>query len=107
MKRKTHLPAVPAALADVALIDGPTCAAAAGLSLSAWQALVSEGSAPAPAFRAPRCTRWRMSDVRSWLIARAATGSDPQDEQAVQRAASRATASAQARRRAAMPAVGA
>lgn len=29
--------------------------------------LVAEGKAPAPALRAPRCTRWRWGDVQKWL----------------------------------------
>jgi hypothetical protein len=36
--------------------------------------LVKEGEAPPPAFRAPRCTRWRLADVRAWLIERAERG---------------------------------
>lgn len=74
MTRKRDLPAVPPALADVAFVDAPTCAAAAGLSISSWHDLVREGVAPAPAFRAPRCTRWRIADVRTWLIERAVAG---------------------------------
>jgi len=69
---KTALPPIPAALADVAHIDGPTCAAAAGLSLSSWHELVRIKDAPQPVIRQPRCTRWRLADVRAWLIKRAA-----------------------------------
>jgi hypothetical protein len=29
--------------------------------------LVAEGKAPAPALRAPRCTRWRWCDIQRWL----------------------------------------
>lgn len=32
------------------------------------------GEAPKPAFKAPRCTRWRWADVRAWLDALAADG---------------------------------
>ena len=66
--RPASRPAVPDALADVALIDGPTAAAAAGLSVSSWLERVASGEAPPPAIRAPRFTRWRMSDVRRYLI---------------------------------------
>lgn len=71
MTAKTDLPPVPPALEDVALIDGPTSAAAGGISLSTWHDLVRNGQAPAPVIRQSRCTRWRMLDVRNWLIERA------------------------------------
>lgn len=71
MSAKTDLPSVPAALADVAMIDGPTCAAAASISLSNYLELVRTKKAPQPAIRQPRCTRWRIADVRAWLIERA------------------------------------
>lgn len=71
MTTKSNLPPVPPALVDVALIDGPTCAAAAGMSLSAWHDLVRVKAAPAPSIRQPRCTRWKLADVRAWLIERA------------------------------------
>lgn len=64
-------PEVPAALADVALIDGPTCAAASGMCLSSWHELVRKGDAPQPVIRRPRCTRWQLAQVRQWLIERA------------------------------------
>ena len=60
-------PAVPEALADVALVDGPTCAAAASISLSSWHERVRTGEAPAPVVRAVRCTRWRLAEVRRYL----------------------------------------
>ena len=75
---KTHaaheLDAVPAALVDVALIDARQCSRAAGVSLTTWYELVKDGRAPQPAFRAVRCTRWRLADVRAWLIEFARTG---------------------------------
>jgi hypothetical protein len=73
---KTDLPPVPSSLADVALIDGPTAAAAGAMSLSSWHELVRVGAAPKPAIRAPRCTRWRLVDVRQFLINRASSGAD-------------------------------
>lgn len=95
---KTDLPPVPAALADVAMIDGPTCAAACGISISSWLDLVRAGKAPAPVIRQPRCTRWRMADVRTWLIERAA---QPVHDSAVIERATRASRKAQAKREAA------
>ena len=68
MPKKMDLPLVPSALADVALIDGPTCAAAAGMSLSSWHELVRQKQAPQPVIRRPRCTRWQLAPVRQWLI---------------------------------------
>lgn len=89
---------LPAELAAVALIDAPRCAQAACISVSTWHELVRRGDAPAPAMRAPRCTRWRLADVADWLRARAARGSDPQAEAAVMRAARAGTRAAQAKR---------
>ena len=31
-----------------------------------WYGKVREGEAPQPVIRAPRCTRWRLSDVRQF-----------------------------------------
>jgi predicted DNA-binding transcriptional regulator AlpA len=68
MTAKTDLPEVPAALADAALIDGPTCAATGCVSVSWWQERVARGDAPQPVIRQPRFTRWRLADVnRFWL----------------------------------------
>jgi predicted DNA-binding transcriptional regulator AlpA len=95
---KTDLPPIPPALADVALIDGPTCAAAAGISISSWHELVRTGAAPKPAIRQPRCTRWQLASVRAWLIERAAQAVP--DGDVIQRA-TRASAKARAKREAA------
>jgi len=65
-EKLTQNNSLPAALADVALIDGETCAAAGDMSLSWWLERVRAGDAPAPAVRAPRCTRWRLVDVRAF-----------------------------------------
>lgn len=46
------------------------------MSLSSWHELVRVGEAPQPVIRAPRCTRWRLADVRQFLIDRAAAGAD-------------------------------
>lgn len=51
------------ALANVALIDAEKCAAIGDMSVSWWNAQVAAGRAPAPAFRLPRCTRWRVADA--------------------------------------------
>lgn len=93
-----HSKPVPAALADVALIDAPRIAIAACISLSLWHDLVRRGEAPAPVLRAPRCTRWRLADVRDWLRQRAERGSDPEAQAAVIRAAKAGAKAAQAKR---------
>lgn len=67
MTTKSSLPPIPPILADVALIDGPTCAATCGLSLSAWHELVRKHQAPQPAIRRPRYTRWRAADIRKFV----------------------------------------
>lgn len=96
MTAKTDLPEVPAALAEVQLIDAPTCAAAAGMSVSWWHDEVRTGRAPAPAIRQPRCTRWLLSQVHSWLLERT---SSAEASNAVLTRAKKASAAAQAKRR--------
>ena len=105
MPSKTDLPPIPPALADVALIDGPTCAAAAGISLSSWHELVRLQQAPQPVIRRSRCTRWRLVDARSWLIERASQPTADSSTDVVARAA-RASAAARAKRKAATVAAG-
>ena len=95
--RRATRPPTPPALADVALIDGPGAAAAACISISQWHALVAEGDAPRPAFRGIRCTRWKLIDVRAWLIERAA-GAHTDGGAAVVAKARKATKAAQSKR---------
>jgi predicted DNA-binding transcriptional regulator AlpA len=83
---------IPQGLEDVALVDASACAAAAGCGMSRWHDLVRRGEAPQPAIRAPRFTRWRLAEVRSWLSS--VGGDDP----AVADRASRASKAAQAQR---------
>lgn len=81
MTAKTALPAVPGALADVALCTGPEAAAAARDSVSSFLDGVRRTAAgklkpgeapyPQPVIRQPRCTRFKIADVRAWLIQRA------------------------------------
>lgn len=100
MRSKTNLPDIPPALADVAMIDGPQCAAAGAMSLSAWHELVRLKKAPQPVIRQPRCTRWNLAHVRAWLIEREAQ-SDPSASAAVTALATKASAAARAKREAA------
>lgn len=98
---------LPAGLADLALVDAKTAAAAASLSLSQWYELVASGQAPQPAFRRPRCTRWRLTDVRSWLREFAAQGGTAEGEEAervLRATVAAATRAASAKRKASEPA---
>ena len=85
----------------VALIDGPTAAAAGCMSLSSWHELVRKGEAPAPVIRQPRCTRWTLVSVRAWLIERASRGSDTEAATRMAATASKASAAAKRKRAAA------
>ncbi len=98
---------LPADLADVALIDAPTCAAAGDMSVSWWHEQVRTGRAPAPVIRKPRCTRWRLAEVRAYWneSATQATG-DTQTVQAVMAKAKKASEAAHAKRAAATDAAG-
>ena len=62
---------LPSELEAVALIEAHTCAAAGSMSLGWWYGEVRAGRAPAPVMRGPRCTRWRLSDVREFWRQRA------------------------------------
>lgn len=61
---------LPASLADVALIDAPTAASAGSISVSTWHDLVRRKLAPQPLRFGARCTRWKASEVRAWIIKR-------------------------------------
>ena len=90
---------LPANLADVALIDAPTCAAAGAMSVSWWHDEVREGRAPQPAIRKPRCTRWRLADVRAfWIKSAEQAATDTTAAKQVKAQAAKASASAKAKR---------
>ena len=57
---------ISATLADVALIDAETCAAPGMMSVSWWHEEVRSGRAPKPAVQRPRCTRWRLAEVKTF-----------------------------------------
>lgn len=88
----------PPELADLALIDAPRIAAAACIAMSTWLDLVRTGAAPQPVIRAPRCTRWRLADIREWLQQRAERGSTPAQRATVASTARTATMAAAAKR---------
>lgn len=93
-------PHIPAALADIALVDAATCAAVGAASISWWHDEVREGRAPQPAFREPRFTRWKLLDVRAFWLARIAQAAASSEVAATVTRARVASAAAQARRRA-------
>lgn len=92
---------LPADLANVALIDAQTCAAAGGMSVSWWLERVRTGTAPAPAVRAVRCTRWHMGDVSAFWRNFAAKA-DGKAEEMLSARAKKASVAAQAKRSAAV-----
>lgn len=98
MSRKSDLPAVPPALADVAVTAAPAIAAAAALSLSKWLELVRLGDAPQPVIREPRYTRWLVTDIRRWLVERSERGSAAAATQSLVVNARRASGIAKAKR---------
>ena len=103
-RRPTVRPPLPSANADVALTDINDVCALVRMSPSWWHDEVRAGRAPAPLRFGPRCTRWKLADVRAWLIERAA---QPQAEAAelVKARAKKASAKA-AENRAARAAAG-
>lgn len=106
MALKSELPAVLPALVDVALIDGPAAAAVGSISLSQWYDLVRRKEAPQPVVREPRCTRWRLIDVRDFWIARVEkAAADDRGAKSVIDTATRASAAAKSKRRAAIATV--
>lgn len=54
---------------DVALIDAAGVCAMVAMSKSWLYAQVAAGEFPAPVIREPRCSRWRLADVRAHLMA--------------------------------------
>lgn len=101
--RPTTRPPIHAALAevfaDVALVDGPTAASVGQIGVSQWLDEVREGRAPQPVFRAPRCTRWRLADVREYWRRRAEQGTELKAGQAVVAQATKASKAATEKRR--------
>jgi predicted DNA-binding transcriptional regulator AlpA len=101
-RRTTSVTAIPDALADVALIDINTLAAAMGCSPSHARDLLNEDEEAPEALRwGPRCTRFRLVDVREWLRKRAERGAaDVHSAALVTRRAKVASDAAQAKRQA-------
>lgn len=62
---------LPADLVEHALLDITVVRAAVCMSVSWIHDEVRHGRFPAPVVRQPRCTRWRASDIKAYLIERA------------------------------------
>ena len=88
----------PQALSDVALVDAIDCAAAGAMGVSWWHAEVAAGRAPQPVIREPRCTRWRLADVRAYWLARAEKATCSAHESQTVVIAKKASLAAQAKR---------
>ena len=81
------------------LIDINDVCALARMSASWWYDEVRAGRAPPPLRYGPRCTRWRLADVRAWLIKRAGVAAvDQQNAAFVTERAKKASSAAQAKR---------
>ncbi len=93
-RQKPGIAGIPESATDVALIDVRACAAIGSMSVSWWHAEVSAGRAPSPVIREPRCTRWRLADVRRYWFERADRGSNPAAVDAVLAKAGAASAKA-------------
>lgn len=98
-KRPTVRPPLPVGHDDVALADINDLEALTRMKRSWLHQAVRDGRFPAPAIREPRCTRWKLADVRAWIadrIEQAAT--DTETATVVSARAKKASDAAQAKR---------
>lgn len=84
-------------LAEVSLIDAAACAEVGSMATSWWHEKVRTGIAPQPVVRKPRCTRWRVSDVRDFWQGFAEAADDNAAAQVIAKA-TKASAAASAKR---------
>lgn len=96
---KQVLPSILIGMDDVALVDAATAAAPGRVSISWWHERVRRGEAPAPAVRLPRCTRWRLEDVRQFWKRFAEQPADDASTQQMMTTARKASAAAQRKRK--------
>jgi predicted DNA-binding transcriptional regulator AlpA len=85
-------------LGEAALIDAKGVAAAGCMSISKWYELVRSGEAPQPVIRRQRFTRWRVVDIRAFLLSLATNGCEERTTAAVIAKAKKASATAKAKR---------
>lgn len=101
--RPTVRPPLPEAHADVALADITDICALVRMSASWVHNERAAGRFPAPVIREPRCTRWKIADIRAWLIERATqSAADTKTTELVTARAKKASTAAQAKRAAAI-----
>lgn len=106
MTAKPILPVVPSELEEVALVDATVSAAIGGMKSGWWYGKVRDGSAPQPVIRAPRCTRWRLVDVREfWRRYAEQSAKDTATAVLVRSRAERASVKSRESRAAAKPAL--
>jgi predicted DNA-binding transcriptional regulator AlpA len=91
---------IPKALESVALVDAKVAAAVGGMGVSWWHTEVAALRAPQPVIRAVRCTRWTLESVREYWAMRASRGSSATEIAQLSEKAAKASAVAQANRRA-------
>lgn len=70
--RPTKREPLPQAHEDIALVEMRDLRAITRMGSSWIHERVKAGDFPAPVIKGPRCTRWRLSDVRAWVNARIA-----------------------------------
>lgn len=98
---------LPTNLEDVAFLDIRDVCATARMSASWIHEEVRAHRFPQPLRFGPRCTRWRSSDVRDWLIARSiAAEADTETGALLSARAKKASDAAQVKRRTAARLVG-
>lgn len=94
-----HPRPIPSGLDDVALIDISDVCAAVRMSVSWVHEEVRQGRFPKPLRFGPRCARWRLFDVRAWLLKRAQEAeADSQTSAEMVSRAKKASAAAHAKR---------
>ena len=91
------LQSLPIGVDDVRLVDAKFSSTTGGMSLSWWYEKVAAGEAPQPVHRAPRCTRWRLTDVVEFWK-RFAEKANTEASDTVMVTAKKASAAAQAKR---------
>ncbi|QDU23381.1 helix-turn-helix transcriptional regulator [Urbifossiella limnaea] len=70
---------------DPLLLSAKDAAALIGVGLRTFRAMDAAGRIPAPVRLSPGCVRWRLSELRAWVVA----GSPPRVEWEDRKAASR------------------
>lgn len=95
----TSRPLMPAAHTEIALVDIHDLTALTRMSRSWIHSEVRAGRFPQPVIRTPRCTRWLLAHVSSWITARVEqSAADTESTERVLAQAKKASDAAKARR---------